>query len=138
MGNTVHLSWEKEERSLICKGFSGLLKSFDFISSSNTRQQTSKRQGGRAEVPVLEHSHGIFSSSIWIWNFPCCNLCLLLSLCTSENRPAPSSSPVLWARSYQAATRSPLCLLSSKLKMSTSLSPIICIMFFSHPGDLLN
>lgn len=48
------ISWEKE-RSLICKGFSGLLKSFDFISSSNTRQQTSKRQGGRTEVPVLDH-----------------------------------------------------------------------------------
>lgn len=39
----------------MCRGLSGLLKCFNFISSSNTRQQTSKRQGGRAEVPVLDH-----------------------------------------------------------------------------------
>lgn len=30
-------------------------KASGFIFSSNTRQQTSKRQGGRAEVPVLDH-----------------------------------------------------------------------------------
>lgn len=30
-------------------------KRFNFIFSSNTRQQTNKRQGGKAEVPVLDH-----------------------------------------------------------------------------------
>jgi len=30
-------------------------KMFGFIFSSNTRQQTSKRSGGKVEVPVLDH-----------------------------------------------------------------------------------
>lgn len=30
-------------------------KKFGFIFSSNTRQQTNKRQGGKAKVPVLDH-----------------------------------------------------------------------------------
>lgn len=32
-----------------------ITKTFGFIFSSNTRQQTSKRQGEKAEVPVLDH-----------------------------------------------------------------------------------
>lgn len=32
-----------------------ITKMFGFIFSSNTRQQTSKRQGEKAEVPVLDH-----------------------------------------------------------------------------------
>lgn len=32
-----------------------ITKKFGFIFSSNTRQQTSKRQGEQEEVPVLDH-----------------------------------------------------------------------------------